>query len=625
MAATTSRPADGEGKNHKCKSVNPAAYPSRNTEELEALRAFENLLDLKFTKPDLKRLDTRPNTDGTIELVDEEQRPLGKIEVQVRKIPDGETSYQCPIELIAYSERISLPFILVCVDVGNKRAYFRHLHRLMTPVLKPGQQSFVIKFIPKVHSVSGETQYRSQWLEIIQEYNKRISDYPRLRQIESQLNPSHISKDDYIFFQEFIENVNRLLDSDFPIVKDQFFKGVWKLGVGVSSADEAQVCFQLYVILPGDPAILVSGIPTPPGKPAFVPGGTNVIAWSLAGHNGKTIQYNWRSRSALKTAKDEAEKFVFSHLTKMLRAKSFSLFGKRLAVEYLFWFVDNFGSSIGIEEADRLNVAQLNYGMSVYLPAWASLAVPKFLGEIIRLNKDHLENVAHMIAAPPFENIACVWPPTLRPTKEEVARLIESGNSLRPTQVRFHEVSLRTLIDSVDFLIGANEQWIDRPYKAKSEKFGSWIWSGYSVDAVRHNVHEIIMGALDEYRLFIERNQITLKRSFYLQQTDAVIFVANFAEWTATEGLGNAPILDSYTVKNEDRKLPKLTLIDSSQTPSELVVEKEQLKLRGLEREIVGKGGEVAADFFKKLPMLDRVYAMLKEDLRNEYGYALYD
>jgi hypothetical protein len=177
------------------------------------------------------------------------------------------------------------------------------------------------------------------------------------------------------------------------------------------------------------------------------------------------------------------------------------------------------------------------------------------------------------------------------------------------------------LIDAVDFLIGANEQWIDRPYKPKAEGVGSRIWSGYSVDALRHNVYAIIIGALDEYRLFVERNQITFKKSFYLQKTEAVIYVANFAEWTVTDDFRNTPVLDSYMVKNEDRRLPKLTLIDSSQTPAELVVEKERLKLRGLEREIIGKGGEVAVDFFKNLPMLNRVYAMLKEDMRNEYGY----
>jgi hypothetical protein len=137
--------------------MNPAPYPNKNTEELEAISTLESLLDLNLVKPDIRCLDTTPNTDGTIELVDEGQRPLGRIQVQVKKIPSGQVSYQCPIELVAYSERITLPFMLICVDVANKRAYFYHLHRSMMPQLPAAQKSFVIKFDPKIHSISCET------------------------------------------------------------------------------------------------------------------------------------------------------------------------------------------------------------------------------------------------------------------------------------------------------------------------------------------------------------------------------------------------------------------------------------------------------------------------------------
>lgn len=156
--------------------MNPASYPPNNTEELQAVITFLGLLNVKYAKPDPNWLDKMPNTDGLIEIVDEEQCPLGKIEVQIKKIPDGATSFQCPLELLAYSERISLPFILVCVDVANKKAYFRHLHRAILPELRQDQQSFVIKFDSHVHAVSDETQYLRQWIEIIQDYNKRVAD-----------------------------------------------------------------------------------------------------------------------------------------------------------------------------------------------------------------------------------------------------------------------------------------------------------------------------------------------------------------------------------------------------------------------------------------------------------------
>lgn len=374
--------------------MNPAPYPANNTEELQAVVTFLGLLDLKYVKPEANWLDKIPNTDGQIEIVDENQRPLGKLEVQIKKIPDGEMSFQCPLELIAYSQKISIPFLLVCVDVGNKKAYFRHLQNSIVPELKPDQQSFSIKFDPKVHLVSGETQYLRQWIEIVQEYNKRVSDYPRLQQIVSDLNLSHISKQDNIYFQEFIDHLNRLLEFDFPIVKEQFFKDVWKLGVGVSSADQNDVIFQIYKIYPGDPAILVSGMPNPFADNT-----------SVAGQNKRVYQYNSRARSVLKSAKQEAGSFVFDRLKEIIREKKLSICGKRLATEYLFWFVDHYGASVGIEEADRLNVDQLNYGISVYLPAWASIAVPRFLGELIRLNKHNLQAIVPAIAAPPFESI----------------------------------------------------------------------------------------------------------------------------------------------------------------------------------------------------------------------------
>jgi hypothetical protein len=104
--------------------MKPAPYPSNVREEIEAINTFERLLDLKFVVPHLNRLDKIPNTDGHLEIIDEVKHPCGKLEVQVRKIPDGETSYQCPVELIAYSQTISLPFLLVCVDGGLVRVRF---------------------------------------------------------------------------------------------------------------------------------------------------------------------------------------------------------------------------------------------------------------------------------------------------------------------------------------------------------------------------------------------------------------------------------------------------------------------------------------------------------------------
>jgi hypothetical protein len=337
----------------------------------------------------------------------------------------------------------------------------------------------------------------------------------------------------------------------------------------------------------------------------------------------------------LKSAKQEAAGFVLGNLGRIIHGKKLSLFGKRMATEYLFWFVDHFGSSIGVEEADRLNVNQLNYGISVYLPAWASLAVPRYLGELIRLNKNNVEAIVPVLAAPPFESIAnaltadmlAMLPPEFhprhQPTKNEVLGLIKSGNNLRPVQVRFHEVSLQSLTEAVDFLLGASQEWIERPYKPRTSA-PDMIWSGYDAEALRHNMRTILVDSVDEYRMFVERNQIPLKNSLYLHQPIAVIYVANLTEWAKARGFANCPYLKRYIVKNEDNKMPKVTLIDTSEAHVDFIVEKQILKLRGVEREIIGGGDGGPDGLFEKQPILTRFYSMLQNDIESEFNSDLH-
>src|ERR1035437_4808926 len=549
--------------------MEPSPYPGHTTEELEAINIFEGLIIRRSVVPHISRLDKIPNTDGHLEILDDQQRPLAKLEVQVKKIPDGDTSYSCPVELVAYSQRISLPFLLVCVDTTNRKAYFKHFHSRM-PEMKVGQQTFTIHFDPKVNAVSPDSQFVNQWLELSREYNNRVADYPRLNQIVNQLDPSHISKQDKIYFQEFIEHINRFLDYDLAIIKDRCFKGVWKLGVAVYSADATEVCFQLFSIAPGDPDMRVTGISSLPSKPFEVPLEA-VSARQQGKQSSKTIQYNWIRRSHLKPAKKQAEEFILKHVEQMLRHKTFLIHGRNLATEYLFWFVDEFGHTIGVEPADRLNVAELNYGISIYLPAWISLAAPRCRGELLKLNRNNLEAAAQAIAFLSFESTARIWPPNLRPAKEEVQELIKSGTELRPSPLCFHDVSIYSLIECVDYLLSEHQAYIERPYKPRSSQPRS-IWSGYTVDELRFNVRKILAGLVEDYPTFVVGNKIQLKKSTHLEPTEATVYSADLDAWSKVNDYLGSPILNVHIVENHDKSLPAITFVDTSACPEKFAI-----------------------------------------------------
>jgi hypothetical protein len=598
--------------------VNPAPYSKTNTAELEAIKIFTGLLPSAFIKHDVKFNDKTPNTDGQLEIVDEKQYPVGKIEVQIKAIPSGATSFQCPIESIAYSEKISIPFILVCVDITNRKAYFRHLNRQILPQLPPDQKTFVLKFDPKIHAISDETQYIRQWTAIIGEYQKRISDYPRASQIANQIDLNRISIEDRVYFQQFIEHANQLLDMKFPCVKEQFFNGVWKLGVAVSSADKERVAYQLFTIQPGEPDIRVVGTAMDLVMPSFGPDPSKVTsAWISAPPGGKEFQYHWTIRSALKSPIEEASALLYAYLEKMLEAKSFPLRGERLSVEYLFWFVDNFGQSIGIDAGDRLKVPDLSYGIKVYFPAWASVAVPRWLGEVLRLNRANPFAVAHIICRPPFESITGVYPLALRPTREEVIAAINSG-IVRARRMTFHEVSPALLVGAVDVLTELGIESIERPYLPRTKPNPSTVFSGYDQNAMRHNALKIVKDAASGYRQFVEQNSIYIKQSTWIQGPVSVIHVADFSEWEAQIERGGSPHWKYYHVKNNDHQFSNLDAIERDQISITSYGGKKFLRIGDAEREIIGEGGGLADDVFKKLPALNMVYEMLQEDLKRE-------
>ena len=101
----------------------PTPYSNTDAAEENAVVIFRSLLDPKRVKADIRTRDKYPNVDGTIELVDQENRPFGKFDIQVKKIGDGKNSYSCPATLVGYSEVSTLPVLLICTDVSLSKVY----------------------------------------------------------------------------------------------------------------------------------------------------------------------------------------------------------------------------------------------------------------------------------------------------------------------------------------------------------------------------------------------------------------------------------------------------------------------------------------------------------------------
>jgi len=160
--------------------TNPASYPANDAAEKDAINLFECLVDSNYIKTDIKSRDKHPNIDGSVEIVRKEEDryiPIGKFDIQIRKIPGGATKYSCPSSLVGYSKVTLLPLLLICADTDEKRVFWKHVTVDM-PEFKENQDKFTIKFDPAVDVIDKNLTYMSRWTEIVESYQQQRASYP---------------------------------------------------------------------------------------------------------------------------------------------------------------------------------------------------------------------------------------------------------------------------------------------------------------------------------------------------------------------------------------------------------------------------------------------------------------
>jgi hypothetical protein len=508
--------------------------------------------------------------------------------------------------LVAYSEQVTLlPVLLICADPDTKRVFWKHISREM-PEFKSDQATFTVKFDPAVDAIDTTNTYVRRWTELVAGYQQRRSAYPHLKQqLAEGLGLQSLAAPDVRYFQEFIDSVNDLFDRDFKALKNLYFPGAWKLGVGVYSATPQEISYQVYRIPFGKNAPLVASFAGRHFTEIWdfeKPGRATLPSSSLLQPGCDAVQTELRARAGVRPPGDAAKEFVFGFVEAALKNRQFKIAGHSLTIECLFQFLDNHGHTTGLALGDEYSLAALNYGIKVYLPVWYSLALHTW----IELHGDLVRQTG---VFPSFEEIAGIWPFELRPSDDQVHQFIQNNRESLVTPLIPQFFSFGAVITSIDWLLEQNITSIKRLYKPRT-KTGPWIWSGFTADAIRYNVRCVIDNAFSEYKTFLERNGLSLPQSHYLDEQVSFIFAGDFEGWTGD----NTPVLNSIAVRNPDRVLPKLSIIEATSGKGWEFKDKKAV-INGTEFDIVSVGGTVASDLFGRSPMLTTVYAMLRHDL----------
>lgn len=168
-----------------------APFSTFDVEETDSVTILNYLLNTKRVKSQINIRDTYPNADGFLEIVNKEQKPIGRLTVQVKKLPDDhldEPKKTFSVKTLNYAKKISEPFILIVVDIDNEVAYWKHLSASWVQRQNlDGQVQKTIHF-SKNNVIDGSNEdYIDRWRAITSRYTRERSRQSMEHEVPSKI------------------------------------------------------------------------------------------------------------------------------------------------------------------------------------------------------------------------------------------------------------------------------------------------------------------------------------------------------------------------------------------------------------------------------------------------------
>ena len=150
-------------------------YPSSDKPEHEAIDVLNYLLDERI-KSHLDSRDKTPNHDGWLELINEKNEPMGRINVQVKKLPEKHTDNpkkQIKTKNLAYCFVSNDPFVLILVDVRDEVGYWAYISKQWYRTEKLTEQKSKIVYPGENKPITEtDTEYINTWQSLIQHHDQ---------------------------------------------------------------------------------------------------------------------------------------------------------------------------------------------------------------------------------------------------------------------------------------------------------------------------------------------------------------------------------------------------------------------------------------------------------------------
>ena len=485
----------------------PAPYSPTATREIEAIDTFSSLLDHDHVISDIRKLDKIPDIDGHVDIIDADLRPIGKLEVQVKKLPDdygSDPKLQTPLSLFGYATTATNnPVLLVGVDIDQKKAYWFHVPTDTSQ--RRGQETITVKF-PLTQLIDGkDTKYITQWLGIVQDYQRKLREHDLIKEALARLskraNPAlGITSSDFREMHEFLDEINSLLDGSFSLVKRRFYPGAWKLGLAYEDYAANSIGYTLYPILSYENDVQIKQV-------------DQSLKQELLSLHGFTQHF--KENPIKLRPREYAIELIDKRISQILAHRLLEHRGSEaLAREYIFAFIDRFTDQMGLEERESYSLAEIENGFYPHFPFWIDEAI-KFL---VRVERNRIKKPADCyygrLYLDPSMLSSQIMPNEMNELKQSVINKVKGTDPVPIIRVGSESFPFGLFAEFLSFLVSAGVTEIRRLYArpdySLAPQGGSW-WQFFSPEALERNLKGLFDNLPAAYSAIVEQNFPQLK------------------------------------------------------------------------------------------------------------------
>jgi len=462
----------------------PAKYSETNIPESDAIRVLNFIINLNNVKTEIKTNDKIPNIDGYLEITEDDQTPIGKIEVQIKKLSNNDIDnpkYQCNKKFLSYCENNILPVLIIVADTTNIVAYWRHIDKDFLKCLKIKGESVNVNIEIENIIKKGNSNYLEKWKKIIRKYKIRINSYDNLFEIMKNLQNANnilssnsdpiigLEKPEYRKIHIFLDRLNFLLKTDFSIINKIFYNSCWKLGLAYTNYSRTEVSYVLYPINFEKNDLQIKEI-------------SKNVREKLSEEKHIFKRYiDYYSENPIEAIPEEhAYKIMQDYLKIIFDKKLLSIKHVSLCREMFFSFIDKFHECLGLEIKNQYTLLEIKDSFNNYFPIW--------LDEVVKTKKIILVDINYI-------NLDFMVPKINKKDADELDRRVKeriNKNQLVNDgfAIRSEKYPINLIIESLNFLSLENISDLERFYVPPNYDIITKIGVGaaYSSEDIMKNI-----------------------------------------------------------------------------------------------------------------------------------------